>query len=820
MNKLPLWLALFLILLVSGCALFDRFLTHQAQPVIKSVADSPVHLRTFADLRGDGGDLMITSSMWKDGICANIISKLDGKAVSQINSGDRIRHANVLEDSLRSSLFLSFNDQHKLWLFEANYAWGDTVKRDNRLYEPIDRVLSFDENASIEWEAIIVPDIMGDIDADGSPELVCRAYDGFTANPRGIIVYDYTTRKIEWKYILPTNVKSMLFDDFDGDGQREFICSTVALKNTTSIFNDMDDASCWLFVINPKGERVFLQKIFDGYGELTLEADEDSSGKYKEIYMRKTTWGAAEIPNGVSVLRWNGSGMVTLREWTVFKSLERGGHSFLHKLKSNEPKQLLLVDKTSRLILLDEQLREQKHSYTGSVRVIWDVADLDLDGDSEIILETNDKKYEILDSDLRVRARFASPFESDERVSVSIVQKGYGEHKLIAMYLPTKIVFMDYTSVAPLTLLARGYKAAALPLSLLFLAGCLLFVFHNRRRCKLFITTANSIEQGVIIMRGKDRIHLYNRYVQELLSEGLPPNLEQRHKSLKQCLPAISETLRRFCLVKTDSQDSVMNLGAKLIPHKVMIYNLHGLRLRYLITLLPQFTDSDIIQEKLAWADTARRLSHNVRRHITNVLWALNPLQNDEDLSDGGRDNIGTIRREVEKIRVFTHAFQRFTEMRDNELETQDIIPSVEHCISRINLPGNIHLIKDWSLNSIATLFEPIRFEEALGNLIHNAVDAMPQGGTLHITVRHFPLHESPKGPLTVLVEVGDSGKGIPAKYMEEVWQAFFTTKDSGTGIGLPESRKIIRSMGGDITLESHEGEGTVVSIWLREGDK
>jgi len=441
-------------------------------------------------------------------------------------------------------------------------------------------------------------------------------------------------------------------------------------------------------------------------------------------------------------------------------------------------------------------------------------------GDSEIILETNDKQYEILDSDLRVRARFASPFESDDRVSVSIVQKGYGEHKLIALHIPTKIVFMDYTSVDPLTLLARGYKAAALPLSLLFLAGCLLLVMHTQRRRKLCIKAANSVEQGVILMSGKDRIRFYNRYVQELLSEGLPPNLEQRHKSLKRCLPALSETLRRFCLVKTDSQDSVMNLGAKLIPHKVMIYNLHGLRLRYLVTLQPQFTNSDIIQEKLAWADTARRLSHNVRRHISNVIWALNPLQNDENLSDGGRDNAGTIRREVEKIRVFTHAFQRFTEIRDNELETQDIIPSVEHCISRINLPGNINLIKDWSLNSIATLFEPIRFEEALGNLIHNAVDAMPQGGTLHITVRHFPLHESPKGPLTVLVEVGDSGKGIPEKYLEEIWQAFFTTKDSGTGIGLPESRKIICSMGGDITLESHEGEGTVVSIWLRGGGK
>ncbi len=100
---------------------------------------------------------------------------------------------------------------------------------------------------------------------------------------------------------------------------------------------------------------------------------------------------------------------------------------------------------------------------------------------------------------------------------------------------------MDYTSVAPLTLLARGYKAAALPAKpAVFLAGCLLFVAYNRRRCKLFITTANSIEQGVIIMRGKDRIHLYNRYVRELLSEGLPPNWSRGTKSLKQCLPAIS----------------------------------------------------------------------------------------------------------------------------------------------------------------------------------------------------------------------------------------------------------------------------------------
>jgi len=54
---------------------------------------------------------------------------------------------------------------------------------------------------------------------------------------------------------------------------------------------------------------------------------------------------------------------------------------------------------------------------------------------------------------------------------------------------------------------------------------------------------------------------------------------------------------------------------------------------------------------------------------------------------------------------------------------------------------------------------------------------------------------------------------------MEEIWKPFFTTKQSGTGIGLPESRKIIESMGGMITLHSEERVGTTVSIWLRVGE-
>jgi len=140
----------------------------------------------------------------------------------------------------------------------------------------------------------------------------------------------------------------------------------------------------------------------------------------------------------------------------------------------------------------------------------------------------------------------------------------------------------------------------------------------------------------------------------------------------------------------------------------------------------------------------------------------------------------------------------------------------VEHCLERLNIPENVRLIKSWEINSVEAWIEPIRFEEAFTNVVTNALEAMPEGGILHLSVKKFPHHASPQGPLSVMIEVEDSGRGIPAKYLDEIWQPFFTAKDSGTGIGLPETKKIIESMGGTILVQSEEGVGTVVTLWLK----
>jgi two-component system, LuxR family, sensor kinase FixL len=99
-------------------------------------------------------------------------------------------------------------------------------------------------------------------------------------------------------------------------------------------------------------------------------------------------------------------------------------------------------------------------------------------------------------------------------------------------------------------------------------------------------------------------------------------------------------------------------------------------------------------------------------------------------------------------------------------------------------------------------------------NLLTNALDAMPQGGTLTVRVSA----DGPAGhPRAVVVEVTDTGVGIPPDLLPRVMDPFFTTKDEGkgTGLGLAICRRIVQEGGGTIRLDSAVGQGTTVRVTL-----
>lgn len=108
---------------------------------------------------------------------------------------------------------------------------------------------------------------------------------------------------------------------------------------------------------------------------------------------------------------------------------------------------------------------------------------------------------------------------------------------------------------------------------------------------------------------------------------------------------------------------------------------------------------------------------------------------------------------------------------------------------------------------------------QAINNLVINAVQSMPEGGTITITASNFDVTEESVPPLRkgpyVKISIADSGTGIAEEYLQRVFDPYFTTKQNGSGLGLAVTYSIINKHDGHITVSSERGTGTVFEIYL-----
>jgi len=107
---------------------------------------------------------------------------------------------------------------------------------------------------------------------------------------------------------------------------------------------------------------------------------------------------------------------------------------------------------------------------------------------------------------------------------------------------------------------------------------------------------------------------------------------------------------------------------------------------------------------------------------------------------------------------------------------------------------------------------DPMRLEQALTELVSNALDAMPEGGRLDVATRVEP---GAGGAGGVVVDVTDSGPGIAPEILPNLCEPFFTTRPEGTGLGLAIAKRYVEEAGGRLDITSTVGRGTTVRIWL-----
>jgi signal transduction histidine kinase len=129
---------------------------------------------------------------------------------------------------------------------------------------------------------------------------------------------------------------------------------------------------------------------------------------------------------------------------------------------------------------------------------------------------------------------------------------------------------------------------------------------------------------------------------------------------------------------------------------------------------------------------------------------------------------------------------------------------------------SNIHCHSEFAPDLPLAYADPRTFEQVLLNLITNALQAMPDGGTISITIDQL---NSPQGK-QIQLKIADTGPGIPEEVIDRIFDPFFTTKTDGTGLGLAISRRILSAHKGTLSVESFTDAGTVFTITVPAAEK
>ncbi|MFX0108232.1 MAG: sensor histidine kinase [Candidatus Hodarchaeota archaeon] len=167
---------------------------------------------------------------------------------------------------------------------------------------------------------------------------------------------------------------------------------------------------------------------------------------------------------------------------------------------------------------------------------------------------------------------------------------------------------------------------------------------------------------------------------------------------------------------------------------------------------------------------------------------------------------IEAIKKEVEKSVNVIESLLGFAQPRDPIKVSINPNDTINNLLSYIQFPKNIEFIQNLASGLPEIRVDPFQLKQALNNLVLNAIQAMPDGGTL--TLSTFI-----KDKEWVCISVEDTGHGISADDFKRIFQPLFTTKTMGVGLGLSISRMFIEANNGVIDVESAEGQGSTFCI-------
>jgi nitrogen fixation/metabolism regulation signal transduction histidine kinase len=223
-----------------------------------------------------------------------------------------------------------------------------------------------------------------------------------------------------------------------------------------------------------------------------------------------------------------------------------------------------------------------------------------------------------------------------------------------------------------------------------------------------------------------------------------------------------------------------------------------------------------------AWRELARRLAHELKNPLFPLQLTVENLARARELPPAEfdevfRESTQTLGMEIANLKTIIGRFSDFSKMPKPQLEridASDIVTRVQSLYGAAGAQAGTKILfeAEVSTQPMPLMADPELLHRALSNLVLNAMDAMPDGGTLTLSAQ-------PRGN-QVEIRVADTGGGMTSEECERLFTPYYTTKQHGTGLGLAIVQSVVADHAGTIAVESRAGGGTAFVITLRKADR
>lgn len=332
---------------------------------------------------------------------------------------------------------------------------------------------------------------------------------------------------------------------------------------------------------------------------------------------------------------------------------------------------------------------------------------------------------------------------------------------------------------------------------------------YNQLRNEIF----SDLKIGVFTLNEKEEITFMNQAACELLgiqqTSGLPDNETLRD--------IIARTLYRG--TRFNQYEARINTGDE---ERYFSFNTsplyHGSdKVCGAVCVFQDITEKKLLEKEVSQiekfslvAELAAGTAHEIRNPMTTLRGFLQFLGQEFEPGSKGSEYCSLMIEEIDRANGIIKEFLLLTQPTAPRLQEIDIhllLEDIFLLIESKSLLQNVCLQKDYDSDLSCVLADPSQLKQVFLNLATNAIQAMPEGGTLTIST-------AAAGDMSV-INFTDTGVGIKEQDLKRIFDPFFTTKESGTGLGLAVSYRIIKAHGGTINVKSVPGRGSTFSVYL-----